>query len=69
MVLVLVVQQKTRTILLVQVASNIGDHRWWYNVVVVDAVDADDAVDDADVGGDYYSDDYDDDYKDNSSVE
>ena len=56
------VQQKTRTILLVQVASNIGDHRWWYNVV-----DVDDA--DADVGGDYYSDDYDDDYKDNSSVE
>ena len=67
----LVVQQKTRTILLVQVASNIGDHRWWYNVV--DDAHADDvavvAAADADVGGDYYSDDYDDDYKDNSSVE
>ena len=61
----LVVQQKTRTILLVQVASNIGDHRWWYSIVDDAAVD--DA--DADVGGDYYSDDYDDDYKDNSSVE
>ena len=57
-------QQKTTTILLVQVASNIGDHRWWYNVVDDADYDADD-----DVGGDYYSDDYDDDYKDNSSVE
>ena len=58
-------QQKTTMMLLVQVASNIGDHRWWYSIVDDAAVD--DA--DADVGGDYYSDDYDDDYKDNSSVE
>jgi hypothetical protein len=66
--LLLVLQQRPMTILPVQAANNIGDHRCCYN-----DVDDDDVVDDADVAADvdvdeddYYSDDYDDDYKDNS---